>query len=75
MERLLAVTPRNLIAALDGVEFAVNHRWGSHHYLKHPDDPTIRLTVARHSKTLKRGALGAILRQAHLTVAELRDCL
>lgn len=75
MERLPAVTPRNLIAALERMGFSLHHVRGSHHYLKHPDDPAIRVTVALHSKTLKRGTLGAILRQAHLTVAELREYL
>ena len=32
----------------------------------------IRITVAYHAKTLKRGTLRAILRQANLTVEELR---
>jgi len=69
MERLPVVTPRKLIAALERMGFSV------HHYLKHPDDPNIRITVAYHSKTLKRGTLRAILRQAHLTVEELREYL
>jgi predicted RNA binding protein YcfA (HicA-like mRNA interferase family) len=72
MERLPVVTPRKLIAALERMGFSLHHVRGSHHYLKHPNDPSIRVTVAVHSKTLKRGTLRAILRQANLTVAELR---
>jgi predicted RNA binding protein YcfA (HicA-like mRNA interferase family) len=75
MERLPAVTPRKLIAALERMGFFVHHARGSHHYLKHPDDPAIRVTVALHSNTLKRGTLRAILRQANLTVEELREYL
>ena len=75
MEPLPVVTPRKLIAALERMGFSVHHVRGSHHYLKHPDDPNIRITVAYHSKTLKRGTLRAILRQAHLTVEELREYL
>jgi predicted RNA binding protein YcfA (HicA-like mRNA interferase family) len=75
MERLPAVTPRKLIAARERMGFTVHHVWGSHHYLKHPDNPVLRVTVTLHSKTLKRGALRAILRQANLTVEELREYL
>jgi len=75
MERLPAVTPRQLIAALERIGFSVHHVRGSHYYLKHPTDPHVRVTVAYHSKTLKRGTLRAILRQANLTVAELREHL
>ena len=75
MERLPAVTPRKLIAALEKMGFTVHHVRGSHHFLKHPDDPAIRVPVALHSKTLKRGTLRAILRQANLTVEELREYL
>ena len=64
-----------LIAALERIGFTVHHVRGSHHFLKHPDDPTIRVTVALHSKTLKRGTVRAILRQANLTVEELREYL
>jgi predicted RNA binding protein YcfA (HicA-like mRNA interferase family) len=75
MERLPVVTPRKLIAALERIGFTVHHVRGSHHYLKHPKDPNIRVTIAVHSKALKRGTLRAILRQANLTVADLREHL
>jgi predicted RNA binding protein YcfA (HicA-like mRNA interferase family) len=48
---------------------------GSHHYLKHPRYPAMRVTVAYHTKLLKRGTLRAILRQAGLTVEELIELL
>ena len=75
MERLPVVTPRQLIAALQRMGFYLHHTRGSHHFLKHPSDPHIRVTVAYHSKPLKRGTLRAILRQAQVGVAELRDHL
>jgi predicted RNA binding protein YcfA (HicA-like mRNA interferase family) len=44
MERLPVATPRKLIAALERMGFTVHHVRGRHHYLKHPKDPTIRVT-------------------------------
>ena len=71
MTRLPAVKPRELIRALERAGFFVHHVTGSHYYLKRPDDPTLRVTVAYHNKDLKRGTLRAILREAGLTADEL----
>jgi len=71
MTRLPAVKPRQLICAVKRAGFFVHQVTGSHYYLKRPDDPTLRVTVAYHNKDLKRGTLRAILREAGLSVDEL----
>ena len=37
---------------------------GSHHYLKHPARPKLRVTIAIHNKDLKRKTLATIIEQA-----------
>jgi predicted RNA binding protein YcfA (HicA-like mRNA interferase family) len=77
MASLPVVTPRQLIPSvpLERAGWFVHHVRGSHHFLKHGDFPGLRITVAYHSRPLKRGTLRAILRQANLTADELRDLL
>jgi predicted RNA binding protein YcfA (HicA-like mRNA interferase family) len=49
---------------------------GSHHRLVHPDDPSRATTVSVHAgKTLKRGTVHGIIKQAGLTVEEFRAFL
>lgn len=75
MPDLPVVTPRQLIRALRRAGFFVHHVRGSHHYLKHPDKPGLLVSVPYHSRDLKRGTLGSILRQAGMTAEELIDLL
>jgi predicted RNA binding protein YcfA (HicA-like mRNA interferase family) len=75
MSGLPVVRPRQLIRALERAGFFVHHIRGSHYYLRHPDRPTLLVTVPYHNRDLKRGTLRAILRQAGLTQAELDDLL
>jgi predicted RNA binding protein YcfA (HicA-like mRNA interferase family) len=74
MNGLPVVTPRQLIRALERAGFFVHHVRGSHHYLRHPDKQVL-ISVPYHNKDLKRGTLGAILRQAGITTEELRKLL
>ena len=75
MAPLPVVTPRQLIRALERGGWFVHHVRGSHHYLKHPRDVELRVTVAYHSKPLKRGTLRAILRQTDLAADDLIELL
>ena len=75
MAPLPVVTPRQLIHALERAGFFIHHVRGSHHFLKHPNDPARRTTIAYHTKPLKRGTLRAILKQANVTVEELTELL
>ena len=75
MTGIPVVTSRQLIRALLRAGFFVHHVRGSHHYLKHPDKPGLLVSVPFHNRDLKRGTLGAILRQAGMTIDELRNLL
>lgn len=65
--RLPPLTPRQIIRALQRAGFIVHHTTGSHYVLKHPEKPTLRVTVAYHNKDLKRRTQESIIEQAGLT--------
>jgi predicted RNA binding protein YcfA (HicA-like mRNA interferase family) len=68
--KLPALKPRAVLRALQRAGFYVHHTSGSHHILKHPDKPTLRVSVAYHNKDLKRRTLHSIIEQAGLTIEE-----
>lgn len=65
--RLPPLTPRQIIRALQRAGFIVHPTTGSHYVLKHPEKPTLRVTVAYHNKDLKRRTQESIIEQAGLT--------
>jgi predicted RNA binding protein YcfA (HicA-like mRNA interferase family) len=66
-----ALTGRDVVRALQKAGFVVIRISGSHHRLEHPGDPSRTTTVPVHAgKTLKRGTLRGIIKQAGLTVDE-----
>lgn len=69
-QRLPALKPRAVIRALQRAGFFVHHVTGGHYFLKHPDRPNLRVSVAYHSKDLKRRTLESIIEQAGLTAEE-----
>jgi predicted RNA binding protein YcfA (HicA-like mRNA interferase family) len=69
-QRLPALRPRRVLQALRRGGFFVHHTTGGHYVLKHPDKPTLRVTVPYHSKDLKRRTLASIIEQAGMTVDE-----
>jgi predicted RNA binding protein YcfA (HicA-like mRNA interferase family) len=73
--RLPTLRPREVIRALERAGFFLHHSTGSHHYFKHPDKPTVLVTVAVHPGDLKRGTLAAIIKQAGFTVEEFLELL
>ncbi len=68
--RLPALRPRAVLRALQRAGFYIHHTSGSHHILKHPDRPKLRVSVAYHNKDLKRRTLQSIIEQAGLTAEE-----
>ena len=74
-QRLPAVKPKEVIRALERAGFFIHHSTGSHHYLKHPDKPGLRVTVALHTKDLKRKTLATIIDQAGCTTEEFIELL
>ena len=55
--------------------FYIVRQIGSHVRLRHPKDPRILVTVARHSRDITRSTLSSILKQARLSTAEFLKLL
>jgi hypothetical protein len=53
----------------------MHHTTGSHHLLKHPDTPHLRVTLPLHHRDLKRRTLEFIIEQAGLTVEAFQQRL
>ena len=75
MSRLPAVTSRRLLGALQRTGFVIDRIKGSHHFLRHKDDPTRRTVVALHSGDIPQGTLRDILKQAKLSREEFLKLL
>lgn len=75
MTGLPSVKPDRLIKALERAGFFVHHATGGHYVLKRAGRPDLRVVVPYHSGDVKRGVLRSILRQAELTVDELKGLL
>lgn len=73
MSHLPQISGRDCIKALGKVGFYVKRQQGSHIVLRR-DDPFGQLVVPDH-KTLDRGTLRAIIRQAGLGVEEFTNLL
>jgi predicted RNA binding protein YcfA (HicA-like mRNA interferase family) len=74
-QRLPAVKPKAVIRALQRAGFFIHHTTGSHHVLKHPDKPDLRVTVPFHNKDLKRKTLASIVDQAGYTSEQFIELL
>ena len=71
MSRLPAVSGRRVMRTLERAGFVLARVKGSHHVMEHRDDPARTTTVPVHgSKTLRKGTLSSILKQAGLTLEE-----
>lgn len=73
MSQLPQVSGRECVRALEQVGFYISRQRGSHIIMRR-DEPPARVVVPNH-KTVKRGTLRAIIRQADLTVEEFVDLL
>jgi predicted RNA binding protein YcfA (HicA-like mRNA interferase family) len=74
-QRLPAVKANEVLRALQRAGFYIHHSTGSHHILKHPDKPELRVTLAMHNKDLKRKTLSSIVDQAGYTTQEFIELL
>ncbi len=74
--RLPSLSGRDVIRALEAAGFVVIRVKGSHHMLRHPDDPTRQTVVPVHArKSLGRGLVAKILRDAGMTSDEFEALL
>ena len=74
MAKLPVVSGKELARALARFGYDVDHQTGSHIILRRETPPYRRLTVPRH-KEVAKGTLRSILRNAGLTVEQLREAL
>ncbi len=74
MNKLPALTGRQLIDALSAAGFQVIRMKGSHHFLRHPDGRTT-VIPAHSGETIGPGLLSKILRDCQLSRRELQTLL
>ena len=74
MKKLQLISGREAVQALQKVGYEIDHQTGSHIILRHINSPHRRLSVPDH-KTLAKGTLRALIRQAGLTVEEFNELL
>jgi predicted RNA binding protein YcfA (HicA-like mRNA interferase family) len=75
MSILPILTATKILKALLRGGFVIVRQVGSHVQLKHPKDPQILVTVAKHNLDLTRKGLTSILKQAKLTTGEFLKLL
>jgi predicted RNA binding protein YcfA (HicA-like mRNA interferase family) len=68
--RLPACTGLDVLRALERGGFYVHHVKGSHHSLRHPERPELRVVVPVHRKDLAPGTIRSIIKQCQLTEEE-----
>jgi predicted RNA binding protein YcfA (HicA-like mRNA interferase family) len=74
-EHLPTLRPEKVLKALLRAGFYIHHTKGSHHFLKHPERPGLRVTIAMHKADLKRKTLASIIDQADYSVEEFLELL
>jgi predicted RNA binding protein YcfA (HicA-like mRNA interferase family) len=70
-----ALRPAKVLKALLRAGFYIQRSKGSHHILKHPDKPQLRVTLPIHNTDLKRKTLATIIEQAGYTPEEFLELL
>lgn len=75
MSRLPTLSGREPVSILQRLGYAVVQQRGSHMRLRHPTDPSRKPTTVPDHRELKPGTLHAILRDAALSVEQLRAML
>ena len=74
--KLPRMTGHEVIRILHRANWYQDHQRGSHIYLKHPDYPERRITIAVHrGEIIKPKTLQSILKQAGLSLEEFLEIL
>ena len=74
-QHLPALRPAKVLKALQRAGFYFHHTKGSHHFLKHPNKPELRVSIPMHNADLKRKTLTSIIDQAGYNVEEFLQLL
>jgi predicted RNA binding protein YcfA (HicA-like mRNA interferase family) len=69
------VSGARALRALNRTGWELARVQGSHHVLKHPERPGVRVVVPVHSRPLRRGTLADILKKAGLGLEEFKELL
>ena len=72
--RLPAITPRQMVRALQRAGFVIDRQTGSHLILRSPQTRR-KVTVPQHNRDMRRGLMLALIRQAGLTSEEFAELL
>jgi predicted RNA binding protein YcfA (HicA-like mRNA interferase family) len=75
MTKLPRISSKKLISILLKLGFYFHHQTGSHIHLRHKTKEYLRVVIPINKETLAPKTLKTILKQAELTVEELRDIL
>lgn len=75
MSKQPRVTAAEALRALQRDGWYVDHRRGSHVYLRHPDRPGLVTVPVHAGRTLYPSIVSSILRQAGLTATQFRGLL
>lgn len=74
MPKLPIVMPNKVVKALKRAGFIKARQTGSHLILWHPETKRV-VSVPIHARTLKKGLLSGIIKEANLTLEEFLDLL
>ncbi|MDI6713669.1 MAG: type II toxin-antitoxin system HicA family toxin [Thermodesulfovibrio sp.] len=74
MSKLPQLSGKELCKLLEKIGYKIDHQTGSHIILRHDKPPHRRLTIPNH-KEIAKGTLRAILRQAGISIEELKELL
>lgn len=74
MPKIPVVKPKEVIRALQKLGFVIDHVSGSH-YVLYNNPKKLRAVIPFHNKPLKRKTFMSILKQAELSIEELKKLL
>jgi predicted RNA binding protein YcfA (HicA-like mRNA interferase family) len=75
MPKLPQIKGQTLVKALQKVGWYIDRSHGSHVILRHDNRPGVKLVIPVHSKPIKPGSLNNILKDAELSVEEIKGLL
>jgi predicted RNA binding protein YcfA (HicA-like mRNA interferase family) len=75
MAKLPQIKGNRLVGALRKRGWYVDRTSGSHVIMRNEQRPGIMVTVPTHGKPIKPGTLNNIVKQAELSIAELKELL
>ena len=71
MAKLASIRPKDLVRALKKLGFYKHNQVGSHATFRHADGR--RVTIPLHNRELKKGLLHGILKDADVSVEQVRE--